>query len=141
MPNPVTWWEITGKDGKKLQDFYSQLFDWQVDANNPMNYGMVNPEGKDGGIGGGISPDQNGMNRVTIYVQVDDLGAYLKKAENLGAKTVMPPTEIPNMVTFAMFNDPEGNMIGLVKGQSYLQFRIGRERILYASWPKPSKRQ
>lgn len=25
-------------------------------------------------------------------------------------------TEIPGMVTFAMFADPDGNMIGLVKG-------------------------
>jgi predicted enzyme related to lactoylglutathione lyase len=114
MPNPVTWWEITGKDGKKLQDFYAQLFDWHVDANNPMDYGMVDAHA-DGGIGGGISADQNGMNRVTIYVQVDDLDAYLKKAESLGGKTVVPVTEVPGMVTFAMFQDVGGNIVGLVK--------------------------
>jgi predicted enzyme related to lactoylglutathione lyase len=41
----------------------------------------------------------------------------LRKAERLGGKTVMPPTEIPNMVTFAMFADPDGNVIGLVKAE------------------------
>jgi len=53
---------------------------------------------------------------LSVYVQVDDLQAYLDKAETLGGKTLVPPTEIPNTVTFAMFQDPEGNMIGLLKG-------------------------
>jgi len=29
----------------------------------------------------------------------------------------MPITEIPDMVTFAMFSDTEGNTIGLVKSE------------------------
>jgi len=52
MANPVTWFEVTGKDGKKLQDFYSGVFGWKIDASNPMNYGMVDNAGQ--GIGGGI---------------------------------------------------------------------------------------
>jgi len=59
MPNPVVHWEISGKDGKKSQEFYSRLFDWNVDANNPMNYGIVTA-GPDGGIGGGIGAAQQG---------------------------------------------------------------------------------
>ncbi len=53
---------------------------------------------------------------MTFYAQVDDLQGYLDKAERLGGKTVLPPTEIPDTVTLAMFTDPEGNLIGLVKG-------------------------
>jgi predicted enzyme related to lactoylglutathione lyase len=90
------------------------VFDWKIDANNPMGYGMVNTGG--GGINGGIGPTQDKSTHVTFYVQVNDLQAYLKKAERLGGKTLVPPTEIPGMVTFAMFADPEGNRIGLVKG-------------------------
>ncbi len=30
MANPVTWFEITGKDGKKLQDFYGGVFGWKI---------------------------------------------------------------------------------------------------------------
>ncbi len=119
---PVVHFEIIGKDGKKLQDFYSKLFDWQIDANNPMNYGLVQAAGNGtevgkGSIGGGVSAGEPGMpGYVTVYAQVSDLAATLKKAESLGGKTVMPPTEIPNMVTFALFTDPEGHMVGLVKG-------------------------
>jgi predicted enzyme related to lactoylglutathione lyase len=48
-------------------------------------------------------------------VGVPDVKAALKKAESLGGKTVVPETEIPNMVTFGLFADPEGNMVGVVK--------------------------
>ena len=114
MGQPVVHFEIVGKDAKRLQEFYAGLFDWHVDANNPINYGIVDTHGE-GGIGGGIGPAQ-GPNQVTFYVQVDDLQAYLNKIEGMGGKTVVPVTEIPDMVTFAMFADPEGNVVGLVKG-------------------------
>ena len=113
MPNPVVHWEIAARDAGRLQGFYGSLFDWHVDTNNPMDYGMVDTHAE-GGINGGIHGNESPA-RVMIYVQVDDLDAYLKKAESLGGKMVMPPTEIPNVVTMAQFTDPEGNLIGLVK--------------------------
>jgi predicted enzyme related to lactoylglutathione lyase len=115
MANPVSWFEVTGKDGAKLQQFYGDLFGWKIDAGNPMNYGIV--EGGDGAIGGGIGQSQNGSTQVTFYVSVDDLQAYLDKAEKLGGRTVVPVTEIPEMVTFAQIADPEGNIVGVVKNQ------------------------
>lgn len=115
MPNPVVHWEIMGADAKQLQDFYASVFDWKVDVNNQWNYGMVQKQ-DDNGIGGGIGATPDSTNRVTVYVQVDDLDAYLKKAESLGGKTLMPPTNVDNMVTLALFADPAGNVTGLVKG-------------------------
>lgn len=115
MPNPVVHWEIQSKDPKVIQEFYGKLFDWHIDDNNPWDYGMVDTH-SEGGINGGIGGSQSGANRVTFYAQVDDLQAYLDKAEKLGGKTIMPPTEIPDAVTLAMFSDPEGNIIGMVKG-------------------------
>jgi predicted enzyme related to lactoylglutathione lyase len=114
MPNPVVHFEITAKDPKIVQDFYRDLFDWKVDANNEWNYGMVSTEA--GGIPGGIGGSMDGATRVAIYVQVPDLQAFLDKAVRLGGKTVMPPTEIPGAVTMAMFSDPEGNITGMIKG-------------------------
>jgi predicted enzyme related to lactoylglutathione lyase len=115
MANQVSWFEISGEDGAKLQQFYGDLFGWKIDANNPMSYGMV--EGSDGGIGGGIGQSQNGASHLTFYVTVDDLQSYLDKAERSGGRTVVPPTEIPNMATFAQFADPEGNVVGIVTPQ------------------------
>ena len=84
MPNPVVHFEIEGKDGPKLQKFYADLFDWKIDANNPMNYGLVQNggEGIDGGISGGEA------SHVTVYVAVDDLATYLKKVQSLGGTVV-----------------------------------------------------
>jgi hypothetical protein len=113
--NPVAWFEIHGKDGKKVQKFYSDLFGWKVDASNPLGYGMV--EAGEGGIGGGLTGSDQAP-RVTVYVQVDDLAASLKKAETLGGKTVLPPTAVPNGPNIAMFADPEGNVIGIMKAQA-----------------------
>jgi predicted enzyme related to lactoylglutathione lyase len=111
MPNPVTHFEIVGKDAKKLQAFYGGLFGWPIDANNPMAYGMVQPqEGR--GTGGGIGPSPDGQARVTFYVEVDDLQAYLDKAVASGGSVVVPVTKTED-VSFALFADPEGNVIGL----------------------------
>ena len=112
MGNPVTHFEIIGRDGAKLQKFYSDLFGWNIDANNPMNYGMVaapDGQGIGGGVAGGDAP------RTTFYVQVTDPAAALKKAQSMGGKTLMEPQEVPGGPTIAMFSDPEGNVIGLAK--------------------------
>ncbi len=117
MPNPVVHFELTGKDPKTLRHFYTDLFDWKIDANNPMDYGLIDTGGKgiNGGIGGNGSDEAH--NRVTVYVEVGDLQAALDKAEKLGGKTVMPVTVIPNAVTMAMFSDPAGNVVGLLKSE------------------------
>lgn len=113
----VGWFEITGKDGPALQRFYSSLFDWEVaDAGDGSGYGLV--AAGERGIAGGIGASQDGGDGgVTFYVEVDDPAAFLEKIETLGGKTVVPPTEIPNVdLTFAFFADPEGHVVGLSKG-------------------------
>ena|SRR5207249_4908439 len=112
MANPVVHFEVTGQDGKKLQEFYANTFGWKVNADNPMNYGIV--DAQEGGIGGGISAGDGGTKQVTFYVSVDDPQAYLDKVASKGGKIVMPVTEIPGMVILAQFADPEGNVVGLI---------------------------
>jgi predicted enzyme related to lactoylglutathione lyase len=112
MGRPVVHFEVVGKDGARLQQYYGDLFDWKIDASNPMNYGIVSKEGE--GIGGGVGQSPDGRGHVTFYVDVDDINACLEKAESLGGKTVMPRTEM-EMVTFALVADPEGNVVGLVE--------------------------
>jgi predicted enzyme related to lactoylglutathione lyase len=116
-PQPVVWFEVVGKDGPALQRFYGKLFNWQVaDVGDGSGYGMVSAADK--GIGGGIGPSQDGgPGHVTFYVEVDDPAAYLRRAEELGGKTILPPTVLAQFgLTFAMFVDPEGHLIGLSKG-------------------------
>lgn len=115
MGNKVTHIEVVGKDAKKLQGFYASLFGWNIDANNPMDYGMFTAE--DAGVGGGVGPSPDGGTHVTFYIEVDDLQATLDQIEKAGGKTVNPPMDVPGGPTLAHFSDPEGNFIGLVKAQ------------------------
>ena len=114
MPNPVVHFEIHGEDGAKLQKFYGDAFGWKVNADNPMNYGIV--EAQDGkGVGGGITVSESAQ--TMFYIEVADLAASLKSVESLGGRVVMDVTTIPGMVTFAQFADPEGNVVGLVASE------------------------
>jgi uncharacterized protein len=117
---PVVHFEITGRDGPALQSFYSRLFGWDVDASNPMGYGVVAREGNtnaDGvGIGGGVAQGPDGYpGHVTFYVEVPDVEAALAQAEGMGAARMMGPEEVmPNLV-IGLFGDPEGHVIGLIQ--------------------------
>lgn len=118
MASPaVKWFEITGTDGPGLQEFYGNLFDWQIqNAGDDSGYGLVQDTGD--GIGGGVGQAEgDGSGLVTFYVEVENLDTYLQKAEQLGGKTIVPPTTIEQVgLTFAFFADPEGNVIGLSQG-------------------------
>ena len=120
MGQPVVHFEVIGKDGKKLQDYYSQLFGWEIDANNPMNYGTVQREGntnEDGaGIGGGIAGGPEGYEgHVMFYVQVPDVEAAMQKAESLGGTRGMGPDEIPGAgIVIGHITDPEGHLVGVM---------------------------
>jgi predicted enzyme related to lactoylglutathione lyase len=120
MGQPVVHFEVIGKDAQGLQSFYGELFGWEIDADNQMNYGIVQREGNttaDGtGIGGGVGPAQEGSDGwVTFYVATDDVEGSLRKAEELGGKRVMGPMEVPDGPELGLFNDPEGHLVGVVK--------------------------
>ena len=65
MGQPVVHFEIMGQDGEALKRYYGELFGWEIDSNNPMNYGIIDRErnlNADGiGIGGGIGQMPEGM--------------------------------------------------------------------------------
>jgi len=111
---PVTHFEINAQDAPATQKFYKDLCGWGIDTNNPDNYGMIDTKNKGTGINGGIGASQQGRSWVTFYVECDDPAATLAKVERLGGRRVMEPMESMN-VTYALFADPEGNVIGLAK--------------------------
>ena len=120
MGQPVVHFEITGRDGPALQSFYSTLFGWNINAENPMGYGIVTREenlSAEGiGIGGGISEGPEGYpGHVTIYVEVPDVEAALAQAEGLGATRMMGPEEVMEGLVIGLFTDPEGHTIGMIQ--------------------------
>jgi predicted enzyme related to lactoylglutathione lyase len=120
MGRPVVHFEVIGKDAKLLQQYYSELFDWKIDADNEMGYGSVPVEGNrtadGGGIGGGVAQGPEGYGgHVTFYVAVPDVEAALAKAEALGGSRVFGPDTVMGMMVLGQFLDPEGHVIGLIE--------------------------
>ncbi len=115
MPNPVVHFEVLGKDAAALSSFYGDAFGWNMQAVMPM-YSMAHP-GADHGIEGGVGSVPEGQRgHVTFYVEVDDLNAALDKVKSLRGSTVQEPMDIPEGPSIALFADPEGHVVGLVKG-------------------------
>ena len=117
MANPVTWFEIIGKDSARLQKFYRDVFNWKLAP--PIaemgNYSMINAF--EPGIGGGIGGTDEDNARVTVYIEVDDPQRYLDKAVANGAQLMMPVTTVTPTTTIAIFSDPAGNTTGILKSQ------------------------
>ena len=111
---------VTSGNADELQNFYSEVFGWNVQKTEvpggpPINYGLVSAD--DAGIGGGIggTPDPGMPSHVTFYIQVPDPAATLKEIESRGGSTLMGPETIVPGTTIALFQDPQGNMIGLTR--------------------------
>jgi uncharacterized protein len=113
MGAPIVHFEIGCRDSAKVGDFYAKLLGWTLSDFGPAR--LVNT-GSTSGIMGHINVlGHEPHNYVTVYAQVDNLEAYLQKAQSLGAKTLVPPTEVPGMGHFAWISDPEGTIFGLWK--------------------------
>jgi uncharacterized protein len=114
MGNPVVHFEINGINGAELATFYAELLGWKTEV-VPGDYVIIDTQAGSG-INGGIGTIQDGSApNVRFYASGPDPQAMLDKAESLGAKVVTPVTEIPDMVVFATFDDPQGNRVGVVK--------------------------
>ncbi|MEU0386666.1 VOC family protein [Streptomyces chartreusis] len=116
MGQPVAFFEVISTDQERVQKFYADLFDWQVTPDPAMGgYALVDTGAGGAAIIGGIGPSiAPGDTGVKIYMRVDDLDGYLERAEALGGKKVVPPTDLPgDHSRYAIFADPDGNLVGL----------------------------
>jgi len=104
--------EFSAQDLEASGKFYSDLFGWEIAQIPEMNYATFETGNN---VGGGLNPvtDSNPVGTILVYINTDDIDASLAKAESLGAKIVMPKSEIPDTGWFGIFSDPTGNMIGL----------------------------
>ena len=79
-----------------------------------MDYRLVETGGE-GGINGGIMTPQKGPwpAKMAFYIDVPDLETYVKTIEEAGGKILVPHQEVPGVGALALFEDPEGRVLGL----------------------------
>ena len=111
---PVTWFEIATADPSGARRFYGELFGWSFTDDDAAgsDYQMVHV-GPDQ-IGGGLADTKGApANHAIFYVQVPDVAEACLRAETLGGKVVVPPTEPGGGLVFAQLLDGDGNLIGV----------------------------
>jgi predicted enzyme related to lactoylglutathione lyase/uncharacterized protein YciI len=113
MPHPVNWFEVHSNDVANAAEWYGRIFGWTITPIDGMDYALVDTGHA---LGGGITTATHDPDTL-VYVEVPDLEQVLERVEASGGKVVVPVTEIPDMVTFAVFADPEGNVMGLTLAQ------------------------
>ena len=119
MGDPVVHFEINTAVAPELTRFYAAAFDWVMQEDGD-DYTQINTEGVCAGSGapgidGGIGPSDAGDDFVTFYVQVPDVADALRRVVELGGEVDLPETHAGRIV-MAIFRDPAGNRIGLVRG-------------------------
>jgi predicted enzyme related to lactoylglutathione lyase len=112
MPHPVIHAEIRSQDPDATREFFSELFGWQVASEGGLPGYTFIDTGVEGGPAVAISPRQGGEDEVLFFVAVEDVGATLSRAEELGGMIVQPAQQVPG-VSFAVLADAHGHRVGV----------------------------
>lgn len=119
MSRPIVHIEVSATDPDAAGKFYAELFGWKVELDRTVpgvDYMTFQVEPGPGGAFTKVDDEMYKPGDVLLYVAADDIEATLAKAESLGAKVLVPKTEIPNVGWFAIFADPTGNRMALFTG-------------------------
>lgn len=115
MGRPVTAFQIVTSEPDREAEFYASLLGWSIDRDNALGHRRVST-GSSEGIAGGIwpAPPEAGS-FVQLFVEVDDVGATVERAEELGARVIIPPQHTPEGDEMAVIHDPAGIPLALIR--------------------------
>jgi predicted enzyme related to lactoylglutathione lyase len=117
MGRPIVHWEFWTDNPERLAAFYEKAFDWGIRHVPAMNIHMVETGGE-GGINGGITkPEVPSDSKVALYIDVDDLDAYVTRVANAGGKILVPKMDVPDVGQFSLFKDLDRRVLGLWQRQ------------------------
>ncbi len=118
VPGAFCWNELIVKDPEAVLAFYKAVAGWDVvkqDMGGFTYYVFVSDDTMRGGMmaldpaWGEVPPHW------AVYFNVTDCDAVVAKAESLGAKVHMRPTDIPGVGRFAVIADPQGAVFSVIK--------------------------
>jgi predicted enzyme related to lactoylglutathione lyase len=117
-PGALCWSELTTRDTKRAEAFYTALFGWTSKHAAPsavMEYTEFHNQGKLG-VGMMAMPKQMPAQVPSYwmpYFQVADCDGSVATAKGLGAKPMVGPQDIPGTGRFAILTDPQGAMFAV----------------------------
>lgn len=108
--------ELMTTDVEKAKEFYQKVTGLTATSGHypilkdgtQLVAGLVGPRVEGSGWPSG-GPEAHWI----AYIAVDDVNAAAKKAEALGGKILLPPTEVPGFGRAAVLRDPQGAAFGI----------------------------
>jgi uncharacterized protein len=112
------WDELGTTDADGAQSFYEQVFGWTTkDMGEEYGGYRIFHRGEEQ-VGGLMkNPDPSIPASWTPYVAVEDADETCRKATELGASVIVEPMDVPNIGRFAILQDPQGAVFGIIKGE------------------------
>jgi predicted enzyme related to lactoylglutathione lyase len=116
----VCWNELVTDDVAAAGGFYADLFGWgrnESDMGGTSYTMFAQGESMVAGLFG-RTPEMAEANvppHWMPYFTVADIRSAVKKAEELGAAVVVPPTEVPGVGTFSTIQDPTGAHVSIIQ--------------------------
>jgi len=122
MLGKFVWYDQMSNDLSGAEKFYSKVVGWSLAPNtmNAQKYTLLKA-GDD--MVGGLMPIPEDAAKMGVrrswmgYIAVDDVKKVADKVKAAGGAIHRPPTEIPNVGTFAVAGDPSGAGFLLFKGE------------------------
>ena len=113
LNNRPAWVDLATSDPEASRDFYSELFDWEMDVSDDPQYGGYATARVGGESAAGIGPkqDPNMPSTWSLYIGSDDIDGLAAKVSDAGGTVVAPPFDVGDQGKTAVFQDPSGGFI------------------------------
>jgi len=120
-PGALTWTELSTRDPKRAETFYTQLLGWsaKVGGTGIQAYTEFTPKGASAPCAGMMDLAMLGDRGANVppnwmpYFQVGNVDSAVQKAQSLGATVYVPPSDIANVGRFAVIADPQGAVFAI----------------------------
>ena len=115
MKNTFGWMQLGASDPKEAKTFYGKLFDWSLtEKKMDGGHSYIEVDAGEGPCAGIAQGDNKNESHWIPFVNVSDIHEYTAKAEKLGAKVIVPITDLGGGEGFySVFIDPTGAVLGL----------------------------
>ena len=113
-----SWSELMTTDPASASEFYGHLFGWKFDV-MPMPDGDYHVASLgDEKVAGIMAIPDNAKGTPPNwgqYVTVGDVDAVAQQVSQLGGTVLVPPTDIPGVGRFILFQDPQGAALSAIQ--------------------------
>lgn len=125
------WLDLETPDPERAMGFYAELMGWRIQEGDmggqPYNMFMVG----DTHVGGvmKLPPELQAQGvppHWLSYIFVKSADDTARRIEQLGGRTIVPPTDIPNIGRFSIHTDPQGAAFALFQARDASQMTVPR---------------